>query len=87
MEKRLELRKLSEDPQADPYAINKVERELNSLEQELSRRAHQTEVDQRRVLTPEQINKMKDMPYGYGSQKYGRRGYGRRKKVMPFWSL
>jgi len=77
MEKRLELRRLSEDPKADPYAINKAEQELNALEKELFRRAYRTEVDQRRLLTPEQINKIKDIPSGYGSQGYGRRGYGR----------
>jgi len=77
MEKRLELGRLSEDPKTDPYAINKVERELNTLEQELSRRTYRTEVDQRRLLTPEQLSKMKDTPYGYGSEGYGRRGYGR----------
>jgi Spy/CpxP family protein refolding chaperone len=77
MEKRLELKSLSENPKPDPQAINKAERKLNSLEHEFSRKAHRTEADQRRVLTPEQIGKMKDMDYGYGSQGYGRRGYGR----------
>ena len=73
MEKRFELRRLSDDPKANPYAINKVERELNFLEQEFKRRAQQIEIDQRRLLTPEQINKIKGMPYGYDSQGYGRK--------------
>jgi len=73
IEKRFEHKRLSEDPKANPYAINKVERELNTLQQELYRRAQQTEVDQRRLLTPEQINKIKNMPYGYDSQGYGRK--------------
>ncbi len=58
IEKRFEHKRLSEDPKANPYAINK---------------AQQTEVDQRRLLTPEQINKIKNMPYGYDSQGYGRK--------------
>ena len=62
MEKRLELRRLSEDPKANLYAINKVEKELNAFEQEFYRKAQQTEVDQRRLLAPEQIKKIKDMP-------------------------
>lgn len=44
---------------------------------EFSRKALRTEADLRRVLTPEQRDKMKDMDYGYGSRGYGRRGYGR----------
>lgn len=70
MEKRLELKRLSRDPKADPHAINQAERELDSLEKSLFIRAQQAEVDQRRLLTPEQINRMKDEPYGYR-----RRGY------------
>jgi hypothetical protein len=61
MEKRLEIKMLSKSPNADPYAINKVERELNVLQRGFSRRAYQTEVDQRKLLTPEQIKKMKNM--------------------------
>lgn len=78
IEKRLELKSLSENPKPDPHAINKAERKLNSLEHEFSRKAQRTETDQRRVLTPEQIHKMKGMPYGYGSQGYGRKRYGGR---------
>ncbi|MCX5810333.1 MAG: periplasmic heavy metal sensor [Proteobacteria bacterium] len=78
MEKRLELRRLSEDQKTNPYAINKVERELNTQERELSRKAHRTEIEQRRLLTPEQIGKMKGIPYGYGPYGYGPQGYGRR---------
>lgn len=73
MEKRLELNSLSEDPKAELYTINKVECEHNTLEQKLSKRAHRTEIDQRRILTPEQINKMKDMPFRYGFKKYGKK--------------
>jgi hypothetical protein len=73
MKKRLELWRFSEDSRANPYAINKVERELNALEQEFYRRAQQTEAEQRRLLAPEQIKKIKDMPYGYDSQGYRRK--------------
>jgi Spy/CpxP family protein refolding chaperone len=77
MEKRIELKRLSEDTKAAPYAINNVGRKLNTLEQEFYSRAHQTAIDQKRFLTPEQINRMKDQPYGYGFHGYGGRGYGR----------
>lgn len=77
MEKRIELMKVSENPKTDPHNINKIERELNELEHEFARKAQRTEAEQRRVLNPEQINKMRDVPYGYSPQGYGRRGYGR----------
>jgi hypothetical protein len=77
MEKRLDLKSLSKGPDANIYTIRKVERELNVLEQEFSRKIRQTEIEQRKILTPAQINKMKDMPYGYDSQGHGRRPNGR----------
>lgn len=82
MEKRIERMKISEDPHPDPRTINKLERELNALEQGLARMAQRAEADQRRVLNAEQIKKMSDSPYGYrtqgyDSQGYNRRGYGR----------
>jgi Spy/CpxP family protein refolding chaperone len=77
IEKRIELRRLSEDLKTDPYVVNKVRGELNALEQTFSRRAYRTEADQRKLLTPEQINKIKDKPYGYGLRRYGGRGYER----------
>jgi Spy/CpxP family protein refolding chaperone len=45
MEKRIELKRLSEDPKADRYAINNVGQKLNTLEQEFYGRAYQTEID------------------------------------------
>lgn len=40
-EKHLELRKLAEDPTTDPYTVNKIERELSRLEQEVVEKARQ----------------------------------------------
>jgi hypothetical protein len=73
MVKRLELRRLSEDPRTSPYTIDKVKWELNVLEQEFFRKIHQVEIEHRKILTPEEINKIKDMPYEYDSQGYRRR--------------
>jgi Spy/CpxP family protein refolding chaperone len=73
MVKRLELKRLSNDPEANIYTSRKVERELAILEQEFSRKIHQIEIEHRKILTPEQINKMKNLPYGYDSQGHGRR--------------
>jgi len=70
MEKRFELKKALEDPNADPASINKIERELNRLEYEFARMAQQTQARQRQVLTPEQIDKLKAIPYKYGSPDF-----------------
>jgi len=78
MEKRFEHMKISEDPQTDQHTINKLERELNDLERELARMAQRAESEQRRALNTEQIKKMSDSPYGYGTQGYGPQGYGRK---------
>lgn len=78
MEKRFEHMKVSEDPQTDQHTINKLERELNDLERELARMAQRAESEQRRALNTEQIKKMSDSPYGYGTQGYGPQGYGRK---------
>jgi Spy/CpxP family protein refolding chaperone len=73
MEKRLDLKRLSKDPEANIYTIRKVERELNVLEQEFSRKISQVEIEHRRILTPEQINRIKDTAYGYNPQGRGRK--------------
>jgi hypothetical protein len=73
MVKRFELRRLSEDPRTSPYTIDKVKWELDVLEQEFSRKTRQIEIDQRKLLTPEQINKIKDMRYGHDSPGYRRK--------------
>lgn len=59
IEKRLEVKGLSRVPKADPDVIGKKVQELRALEQDLSRRARQTELDQQKLLTSEQVNKMK----------------------------
>jgi Spy/CpxP family protein refolding chaperone len=73
MVKRFELRRLSEDPRTSPYTIDKVKWELDVLEQEYSKKTRQIEIDQRKLLTPEQINKIKDMRYRHDSQGYRRK--------------
>jgi Spy/CpxP family protein refolding chaperone len=80
VEKRFELKRLSEDPKADPYVIYRLLQELNLLEQTLSRRVLQAEADQRGLLTPEQIDKINSAPDGYSLKVYIYRGrrYGGR---------
>jgi len=78
VEKRLELKDLSRVPKTDPYVIDKKGKELSALEQELSRRARQTEQDQKKFLTSEQLNKMKNTTSSRNVLLSGKRGYGAR---------
>lgn len=75
IEKRLELKNLSKDQKTDPYVIDKKGKELSTLEQELSRRAHKTELDQKKILTSEQLNKMKNTTSSRNVLLSGKRGY------------
>jgi len=77
-EKRLELKDLSRVPKTDPYVIDKKGKELSALEQELSRKALLTGLDQKRHLTPEQLKKMKDTAWGKNLLQPGGREYGRK---------
>jgi Spy/CpxP family protein refolding chaperone len=78
VQKRLELKNLSRVPKTDLYVIDKKGKELSALEQELSRRARQTEQDQKKFLTPEQLNKMKNTTSGSNVLLSGKTGYGAR---------
>jgi hypothetical protein len=78
VEKCFELKNLTKVPKADQYAVAKTERGLNALEHEFFRRIHQVELDQGRLLGPDQINKMKEMTSEYNLQPSRRRGYERK---------
>jgi hypothetical protein len=73
VENRLELRSSSKTSETDLVTLNKKERELRALEQEFLKKAHETEVGQRRLLTPEQTNKMKNIAAGYELPRFGRK--------------
>ena len=71
---QVELRKLYADPKADAGAIAAKENEVSSLQQQLYDKMTQMRLEQRSFLTPEQIQKLNEAPYGYGR---GPRGSGR----------
>ena len=71
---RVELRKLYADPKADAGAIAAKEKEVSLLQQQLYDKMAQMRLEQRNFLTPEQIQKLNEAPYGYGR---GPRGFGR----------
>ena len=77
IEKRIVLKNLYDNPNTNPQAIQSNEHELNLLEREFERQARQTESKQKRYLTPEQREGMKDIRYGFSPRGYGmKKGYG-----------
>jgi len=78
VEKRIELKNLSKVPKADQYIIDKKGLELSVLEQDLCRKVHLVELDQKRHLTPEQLNIMKKTASEKNSLRPGGREYGRK---------
>lgn len=78
-QKSLELKTLYGDPKADKTTILNKQKELNALRLKLQDRRAQMRVEQREVLTPEQLNKLKQFRPGpgYGMMGHGRPGQGR----------
>jgi len=68
-QKRAELSKLYSDPSADEALIQAKQRELNALRQNLNDKMAQFRLEQRKILTPEQLKKLNEF-------QPGRRGYG-----------
>lgn len=60
--KRLELRKLFTDPKADETAIIAKQKELNTLRQQMLEKKSLMKIEWRKILTPEQIVKLDQMP-------------------------
>lgn len=75
VEKRLEVKGLSRVSKAEPDVIGKKVEELRALEQDLSRRDRQTELDQQKLLTSEQLNKMKSTASSSNVLPSGERKY------------
>lgn len=79
-QKGIELRALYADPKANDAAILAKQKELSALRQKLQDRRTQMRLEQRKVLTPEQLGKLNEFQQGYGRMGYGMgkhgRGYG-----------
>ncbi len=78
-QKSLELKSLYGDSKADKTTILNKQKELNALRNKLDDRRAQMRVEQREVLTPEQLNKLNQFRtgHGYGRMGHGKPGYGR----------
>ncbi len=71
-QKRLEARKLFTDPKADDATILAKQKEISALQQKMRDRMVQMKLEERRVLTPEQLQKLNETQRGWG--RGGRRG-------------
>ena len=71
-QKRLNARKLFTDPKADNATILAKEKEISALQQKIHDRMVQMRLEQRNILTPEQLQKLNEAPMGFGPR--GREG-------------
>jgi Spy/CpxP family protein refolding chaperone len=73
-QKHIELKNLYADPKADEATLLAKQKELNALRQGMQDRMIQMRLEQRKILTPEQIKKLSETSYGPG---FGKKGGGR----------
>jgi Spy/CpxP family protein refolding chaperone len=74
-QKRKEMRDLYTDPATVDATIIAKQKDLSALQQQMQDRMVQFRLEQRKIFTPEQLSKLKDMPYGHGRGHCG--GYGK----------
>ncbi len=70
VQKRVEMKKLFTDPKADDATLLAKERELNALRQKLMDMKAQAKIEWRKILTPEQIQKLDRMPGRFGMRHH-----------------
>jgi|GEM_PF-1104742 len=75
--KRLEMRKLFTDPKTDEATLLAKQKELNTLRQLLLEKKSQMKIEWRRILTPEQITKLDQIPHKRGAKGRGSNPYQR----------
>lgn len=71
-QKKNELRSLYTNPGADDAAILAKQKEVNALRTKLQDKMVQFKLDQRKILTPEQLKQLNESGRGFG---FGRRGF------------
>ena len=76
-QKELEMRKLFTDPKVDDATLLAKEKDLSALRLKLMDRKAEMKLAWRKILTPEQIQKLDRMPMGHGMSgrmRFGMRG-------------
>jgi Spy/CpxP family protein refolding chaperone len=80
-QQQLEVQRLFTDPKTDEATLSTKQKELITLRQQLFNKMAQMPLEMRKVLTPEQIQKLGQMPMGYfrggpAMMGFGARGWG-----------
>jgi len=75
-QKRLDLKALYSDPKANEATLLAKQKEVNALHAQLAEKRAQFKIEQRKILTPEQIQKLGNISYGRGFGQYGAAGRG-----------
>ena len=70
-QKRLEMRKLFMDPKTDDATLLAKQKEMSGLRQKLQDRMAQMMIEGRKILTPEQLQKLDRMGMGPGGMGFG----------------
>jgi Spy/CpxP family protein refolding chaperone len=71
-QKRIEAKNLYTDPKADEATILAKQKEMSSLKQQLQDKVAQMRLEQRRILTPEQLKKLGELRPGHPHHGKGR---------------
>ncbi len=70
-QKRLEMRKLFMDPKTDDATLLAKQKEMSALRQKLQDKMAQMMIEGRKILTPEQLQKLDRMGMGPGGMGFG----------------
>jgi Spy/CpxP family protein refolding chaperone len=73
--KRLEMRKLFTDPKTDEATLLAKQKELNTLRQQQLEKKSQRKMEWRKILTPEQITNLDQIPHKRGAKGRGNNPY------------
>ena len=74
LQKGLEMHKLFTDPKVDETTLLAKQKEMTSLQQKLVDSVARTVIEERRILTPEQLQKLDRMPMGHDHMGFGMMG-------------
>lgn len=75
-QKRLEMRKLFMDPKTDDATLLAKQKEMSALRQKLQDKMAQMMIEGRKILTPEQLQKLDRAGMGPGGMGFGMMGHG-----------
>lgn len=74
LQKGVEMHRLFTDPKIDETTLLAKQKEMSSLHQRLMDRTARTVIEGRKILTPEQIQKLDRMPMGHGHMGFSMMG-------------